>query len=118
MLDAGIIGAISGAIVLVLGKLGEWYFSKRKVVSDERTENVDLSLKVNQETVSLYKDIITSLKADMTELLHRHTVNEEEHRKCREENIKLNNIIQANAKEIDVLKSRVTELEAFKAIYQ
>ena len=82
MLDATLIGAISGAIVVVTGALAKW-------VIDLRKERQSSSIQSNEQALLFYKSLVETLQKQVQDITIQVDELEEEHIKTREENATL-----------------------------
>lgn len=119
----------SGLIGLVLGKAIEWYNIWQKASLDNKKQQDDTGLKeskqkaetsipINDQAVGIYREIATSLRADMNKLLDNMKIQDGLLLNCREEKLTLKAEKVAAlaerdlmARELVLAKERLTDLE-------
>jgi predicted RNase H-like nuclease (RuvC/YqgF family) len=98
----------------VLGLLKQRGEDKRAV--DKQKSDIQLS--ETDKAFVIYKEIVDSLKHDMSELSHGMHTMEQQHIECREQNAKLNAKIDIQADKIANYEARISQLEKELAAYK
>ncbi len=107
-----LIGAASGCGVLVIGKLIEWYTARSNSRILERKQEADTSIPLNDQAVTVYREIVESMRKDtevMKESIH---YLEKALLDCREAALATKALAESQKYEIEALKRQVADLAA------
>lgn len=119
---SALIGAVSGAAVLVIGKAIEWYTARTKARVEEKKQDAeerlreerqraDVSIPTNEQAVAVYREIVQSLRLDVQKLVDGSRYQDRLLVECREEKLALRMTIEQQKFQLDALQSRVGKVE-------
>ncbi len=99
---------VVGLLTALGGGLGVWilnlYNSRNKHLLDEDKQDRDIRMNENEQAFKIYRELVDTLKKDVSKLSVDLATLERERLSCREENAQLKAELRAQGKEIEYLK--------------